>query len=155
TKKTMQIPDSLSGQLGAAIADSGIQRGLLAQVAIGMLIHPRRWVKAIALATVPESLTDFSISSITNVGLIATATATAHQLVTGDSVTIRGASPSPYVGTFTVMVTGPNTFTFNLLLDPGGNASGTIIGNVFIPTGYALMLNTAASGTAHYGVVSG
>lgn len=151
----MTIPESLTRQMGAAIADSGTQRALVAQVAIGMMIHPRRWVKTVASTATPESLTDFAISAITHVGTVATATATAHQLVTGDSVTIRGASPTPYVGTFTVTVVDANTFTFTLLIDPGADASGTIIGNVLILTARVEMLNTAGSGTGHYGVVSG
>ncbi len=64
------------------------------------------------------------ISSITRVGTAATLTTTsAHGRTTGDSVTIYGASPSQYNGTFTITVTGATTFTYTMGSDPGVSAS--------------------------------
>lgn len=59
-------------------------------------------------------------------GLAATAaTSTPHGLTTGSLVTIAGATPSQYNGTFAVEVTGPNTFRYVLLSDPDDVGSGS------------------------------
>ena len=50
-------------------------------------------------------------------------TATSHGLSTGAVVTISGASPSAYNGTFSITVTGSTTFTYTMLSNPGANAS--------------------------------
>ncbi|MCW3678217.1 hypothetical protein [Burkholderia cenocepacia] len=68
-----------------------------------------------------------TITSITASGTTATlTTALAHGLSTGDQVTITGATPGAFNGTYTVTVTGPTTFTYTMLTAPGGNA--TVVG---------------------------
>lgn len=67
-----------------------------------------------------------AVSSITYSGTTATATCTAHGYETGQVVTITGATPSQYNGSFDVTVTGTNTFTYTMTSSPGANASGTI-----------------------------
>jgi hypothetical protein len=68
--------------------------------------------------------TGVNISTITNVTTTATATtAAAHGRTTGDSVTVYGATPSAYNGTFTITVTGATSFTYTMLSDPGGTAT--------------------------------
>jgi hypothetical protein len=65
-----------------------------------------------------------TISSITHVDTLATlTTATAHGLSTGDYVTIIGAVPTDYNGQYQIIVTGLNTFTYELPIDPGADAS--------------------------------
>lgn len=55
----------------------------------------------------------YSLTTLTSVGTTATATTSiTNSLVTGMSVTIAGASPSAYNGTYTITVTGPTTFTY-------------------------------------------
>lgn len=67
---------------------------------------------------------DIFISTITNVTTTATLTTTAaHGRTTGDSVTVHGAFPDAYNGTFVITVTGATTFTYTMLSDPGANAS--------------------------------
>lgn len=64
------------------------------------------------------------ISSITRVATTATLTTAAnHGLATGMQVTISGALPAQYNGTFTVTVTGATTFTYTMASDPGASAS--------------------------------
>lgn len=64
------------------------------------------------------------ISSITRVGTTATlTTATNHGITTGNTVSIWGASPSQYNGTYVVTVTGATTFTYTMASDPGASAS--------------------------------
>lgn len=67
-----------------------------------------------------------TISGITNSTTTATVTtSTDHDLYSGMSVTITGATPDAYNGTFVITVTGNTTFTYVMLSDPGGSASGT------------------------------
>lgn len=65
-----------------------------------------------------------TISSITRVTTTATlTTAQAHGLTTGMQVTVSGALPAQYNGTFAITVTGPTTFTYVMAGDPGASAS--------------------------------
>jgi len=53
-----------------------------------------------------------SVTSLTSAAGVVTATMTNHGASDGQNVTIRGASPVDYNGTYTVTVTGVNTFTY-------------------------------------------
>lgn len=65
-----------------------------------------------------------TISTITNSTTTATlTTATAHNLTSGTFVTISGATPAAYNGTFSITVTGNTTFTYTMLTDPAASAS--------------------------------
>ena len=71
-----------------------------------------------------------AVSSITSVSTLATVTTTAaHGFLTGDVVTIAGASPVAYNGSYTITVTGLQTFTY---VFAGGTspATGTITATV-------------------------
>jgi hypothetical protein len=77
--------------------------------------------------TVATTATAATISTITHVGAVATlTTATAHGLITGNRVTISGASSSEYNGTFVITKTGANTFTYTMASTPALNA--TVVG---------------------------
>lgn len=68
-----------------------------------------------------------SVSSLTRSGTTATATTpSGHGLVTGSSVTIAGASPSGYNGTFTVIADSETTFQYTVDGSLTTPASGTI-----------------------------
>ena len=65
-----------------------------------------------------------TISSITYVTTTATLTTAApHGLITGNSISVSGASPAAYNGTFKITKTGASTFTYVMATNPGGNAS--------------------------------
>lgn len=67
------------------------------------------------------------ITSIIHSGTTATATfPSAHGLVTGATVIIKGASDSLYNGTFTVTVTSSTVFTYTMGSTPSADASGTL-----------------------------
>jgi len=69
-----------------------------------------------------------TISSITRVTTTATLTTAAnHNLTTGTFVTVSGATPSEYNGTFSITVTGATTFTYTMLSTPSGSA--TVVGS--------------------------
>ena len=69
-----------------------------------------------------------TISSITNVTTTATLTTAAnHNLTTGTFVTVSGATPAAYNGTFSITVVDAVSFTYTMLTDPAGSA--TVVGS--------------------------
>jgi len=76
---------------------------------------------------VATTTTAQTISSITRGGtgnLTATlTTASAHGLITGNRVTISGATEANYNGTYVITVTGATTFTYTMATAPAANAS--------------------------------
>jgi hypothetical protein len=83
-----------------------------------------RWYK------IADTTTAQTISTITRGGsgnLTATlTTAVAHGLVTGNRVTITGATESNYNGTYYITVTSPTVFTYTMATAPAANA--TVVG---------------------------
>lgn len=67
-----------------------------------------------------------SVSSLTRSGNVATATVTSHGAETGQNVTIAGAEPEDYNGTFPITVTGVSTFTYLIDGEVATPATGTI-----------------------------
>jgi len=83
-----------------------------------MVYDGTRWF---SIATTSTAAT---ISTITFVGTTATlTTATAHNLVTGNRITVSGASPADYNGTFVITRTGANTLTYTMATTPATNAT--------------------------------
>jgi hypothetical protein len=75
-----------------------------------------------------------AVTSITRSTTTATVTTTAsHGFTTGDSITIIGASPAGYNGTFTITSTGSNTFTYPVVNTLTTPATGTITANKQTP----------------------
>jgi hypothetical protein len=65
-----------------------------------------------------------TISSITRVTTTATLTTAAnHNLTTGTFVTVSGAVPVEYNGTFSITVVDATSFTYTMLATPSGSAS--------------------------------
>jgi hypothetical protein len=50
-------------------------------------------------------------------------TSVAHGLVTGNTITVAGATPAQFNGTFRITVTGATTFTYLMATAPSGDAS--------------------------------
>jgi hypothetical protein len=68
-----------------------------------------------------------TITSITASGTAATlVTASPHGLTTGDQITVTGATPDAFNGTFTVTVVDASTITYTMATAPGGDA--TVVG---------------------------
>ncbi|MBF0437720.1 MAG: hypothetical protein HQL93_01225 [Magnetococcales bacterium] len=61
-----------------------------------------------------------------NQSLTAQATAISHGFANGSSITIAGATPTDFNGTFTITKIDDNSFTYTLLTTPQGTATGTI-----------------------------
>ena len=65
--------------------------------------------------------------TLTNAGTTANATTTAaHGFRTGDVVTIAGATPAAYNGSFAIVVSSPTQFTYTMASNPGAAATGVI-----------------------------
>lgn len=74
-------------------------------------------------AYIATTSTAQTISTITHVGAVATlTTASPHNLVTNNKVTITGATPAEYNGVYVITVTGPTTFTYTMASTPATNA---------------------------------
>lgn len=72
-----------------------------------------------------------TISTITHVGTTATVTtASPHNLITGNRISISGATPSDYNGTYVITKTGASTFTYVMSTTPASNA--TVVGSYTI-----------------------
>ena len=73
-----------------------------------------------------NNLTPVAVTSITSSGSVATVTTTAdHGAASGQNVTINGADPAAYNGTFPITVTGVATFTY-VFTSAATSATGTI-----------------------------
>jgi hypothetical protein len=69
-----------------------------------------------------------TISTITNSTTTATlTTATNHNLTSGTFVTVSGATPAAYNGTFSITVVDAVSFTYTMLTTPAGSA--TVVGS--------------------------
>ena len=83
-------------------------------------------------------VTGQNITSITFVTTTATLTTNSpHGLSTNDYVTIVGASPAQYNGTYSITVTGASTFTYVMASTPATNATsvGTYYANLWLAIG--------------------
>jgi len=76
---------------------------------------------------VATTTTAQTISSITHSGTTATlTTASAHGLITGNRVTITGATANDYNGTYVITYVSPTVFTYVMATTPAANA--TVVG---------------------------
>jgi hypothetical protein len=83
-----------------------------------LIYNGTNWLK------VANTDSNYAISSITRVGTLATlTTAASHGLSTGNQVTITGASPAAYNGTYIITVTGLATFTYVMATTPASSAT--------------------------------
>jgi len=89
-----------------------------------MIYDGTRWAK---MATTTTAQTILTISRGGTGNLTATlTTAVAHGLVTGNRVTISGATEANYNGSYAITVTGATTFTYTMATAPTANA--TVVG---------------------------
>lgn len=72
-------------------------------------------------------------------GVVTAVVQTPHGLPIGSTtvISISGSTPDAYNGTFSVLVTSPNAFSYQLVDDPGlDTAAGTAFKNVNLAGGY-------------------
>ena len=83
-----------------------------------------QWVKSAATST-PQTITSITRGGTGN--LTATViTAVNHGLVTGNQITVTGATPAQFNGVYRITVTGVASFTYTMATAPSGNA--TVVG---------------------------
>lgn len=86
-----------------------------------------------------------TISTISHVTTLATlTTATNHGLSTGDFITVSGATPAAYNGTFQITVTAATEFTYVMASDPAANA--TVVGSYVYGTWAAVGVGATGGG---------
>lgn len=81
-----------------------------------------------AWAYMATTSTAQTISSITHTGTTANVTtASPHNLITGNRISVSGATPSDYNGTYVITKTGASTFIYTMATTPASNA--TVVGS--------------------------
>jgi len=97
-----------------------------------------------ATSTPISSGTTVSVSSITRSSTTATVTtATTHPFLTGDRVTVSGATQTGYNGTFTITKVSSTSFTYSVANTVVTPATGTILANGNSNTGVCSNLGEA------------
>jgi hypothetical protein len=89
-----------------------------------LLYNGTAWLK-IATTTTAQTISTITRGGTGNLTATLT-TAAAHGLITGNQVTITGATESNYNGTYIITVTGTTTFTYTMATAPSANA--TVVG---------------------------
>ncbi|MBI4291462.1 MAG: hypothetical protein HY661_08295 [Betaproteobacteria bacterium] len=90
------------------------------------------------------------VITLVSSGSTATATVTGHGFASGNSVTVSGASPEVYNGTFSITVVDANTFTYPLSSSPSGNTASVVATNHGLNTGD--LVTVTGSAQAGYNV---
>ncbi|HEY2759471.1 MAG TPA: hypothetical protein VGI75_01970, partial [Pirellulales bacterium] len=93
-----------------------------------------------------------SISSLTRSSTVATATVASNAgLAAGQAITISGASPSGYNGTFTITsLVGSTQFRFTVSSSLAATATGTILATPGLPTGGRVFADRQTPGDYYY-----
>lgn len=86
-----------------------------------LLYNGTAWLK-IATTTTAQTISTITRGGTGNLTATLT-TASAHGLVTGNQVTVSGATESNYNGTYIITVTGATTFTYTMATAPSADAS--------------------------------
>lgn len=96
--------------------------------ATGSIIATQKNIQCSNMAYYYRALgTLYTLTSITRSGTTATATKAGHGFTNGQSVTISGAAPTDYNGTFVISNVTANTFDFTVTGAPATPATGTIL----------------------------
>ena len=143
-------------------------RGTGATVPIGSLVSVEDagdQFRTTAAATIPASgaialaagTADIAITSITRVATLASVTTTApHGLLAGSIVTISGANESEYNVTAEIENIGASTFDYNMVSDPGGSATGTLVyQDVGLGSDHLLLATITARSSSVHGLTTG
>jgi hypothetical protein len=86
-----------------------------------------------------------AISTITRVSTLATlTTSTNHGLATGAYITVSGAIPVEFNGTYEITVTGVNTFTYVMATAPSADA--TVVGSYVVGTWSEISKSASSAG---------
>jgi uncharacterized phage protein gp47/JayE len=97
-------------------------------IPLGSQLKTANAIGYVTNSAVTISTTNLNILSITRSGVTATVTTTSnHFYASGNTVTISGATQTAYNGTFVIVVTDVNKFTYTVSGSPSTPAIGTIL----------------------------
>jgi hypothetical protein len=132
-----------TGPFGSAYAASEMLSGMFPNVPVTRMAIP-----------LPNGLqTNFAITSLTSSGTAVTATtADTSALVTGEFITIAGASPTSYNGTYAITVVDATHFTYNVTTAP---ASTPATGSPTWTDNFQSLAGQTAVGPGGSGIGSG
>lgn len=109
----------------------------------------RQRIITVAAIGTPENITTVSVSALgQEAGVAKATTSVAHGFLAGDRVTIAGATPTTYNGTFTILSV-PSTTTFTYAVDAGilATASGTLTAKGLLEYRKVLFIGVKAART--------
>jgi hypothetical protein len=86
------------------------------------------WVKSASTST-PQTILSMTRGGTGNLTASVTTTS-AHGLVSGNQITVTGATPTEFNGTYRITVTGTASFSYTMTTAPSGNA--TVVGTYSI-----------------------
>jgi hypothetical protein len=86
-----------------------------------MIYDGSAWFK-VATTTTAQTISTITRGGTGNLTATLT-TASPHGLITSNRVTVSGATPTQFNGTYVITVTGASTFTYTMASAPSGNAS--------------------------------
>ena len=89
-----------------------------------MIYDGTRWFY-IATTTTAQTISTITRGGTGNLTATLT-TASPHGLITGNRITVSGATPAEFNGTYVITKTGASTFTYTMATAPSGNA--TVVG---------------------------
>lgn len=111
-----------------------------------MASAPALSASQVGVYTVNQSVSPVPISTITFSGTTATVTTTAiHGMATGNVITVSGASPTTYNGSFTITFVSPTSFSYTMLSNPA--TSATVVGSYIITKNNASIVHSGVFAT--------
>lgn len=92
------------------------------------------WIGSIRLLRIPTEKMNSSggidLTNLSRSGTTATATKTAHGYSNGDTILVLNSAAAPFAGTYTITVTGADTYTFAVANSGATTASNASVQNV-------------------------
>lgn len=124
SRHTVQNRNDAAAQICQGVGDSAVF-GLSTSAAVTLTVSTNTSKLLRAMGETSKSGSNVAFSA-TRVGTLATATAAAHGLTTGDFIGVTGATPAAYnVDPVAVTVVDANTFTYTMASDPGASTGGS------------------------------
>lgn len=123
-----------SGSLNEAIDAVKISQSTLDIQGDWTITTVGTWIGSVRILRIPQKKMDESggvdLTSLSRTTTVATATKTAHGYSTGQTVFIPSTVAAPFAGTYTITVTGPDTYTFTVANSGATSATNAPVQNI-------------------------
>jgi hypothetical protein len=123
-----------SGAVDEAIDANKVSQGTLDIQGSWTITTVGTWIGKIRLLRIPQEKMDSNggrdLTALARSTTTATATRTAHGYATGDEVFIPSTVAAPFAGTYTITVTGADTYTFTVANSGAASASDAPVQNL-------------------------